>query len=142
MPRNRRQTPGTTVTKLSVVLILTGLMAGAVHLNAQAPKQPETSVLTGSPLGSVTFAHTAHAKTYGAKCENCHHASRTEKPLKTQQEKCTDCHTKVATPPMKTKTQAAFHDPMAKKGVCIDCHAQAAAKGKKVPTKCADCHKK
>ncbi len=121
--------------------LLAALCAGG-SVAAQAPKEPETAVLTGSPLGPVTFAHKAHTKDHGAKCEMCHHASRPEKPLKAEHQKCTDCHTKVATPPMKTKTQAAFHDPMAKKGTCIDCHVQAAAKGKKAPTKCADCHKK
>jgi hypothetical protein len=43
---------------------------------------------------------------------------------------------------MKTATRGAFHDPMAKKGTCVDCHVAEAAKGKKAPTKCADCHKK
>lgn len=43
---------------------------------------------------------------------------------------------------MTTKLQAAFHDPMAKKGTCVDCHVAAAAQGKKVPAKCQDCHKK
>ena len=50
--------------------------------------------------------------------------------------------TKVAAAPMKTKLQAAFHDPMAKKGICADCHVKAVAAGKKAPAKCADCHKK
>jgi DnaJ-class molecular chaperone len=42
---------------------------------------------------------------------------------------------------MKTPTRGAFHDAMAKKGTCIDCHATGAGKGK-APVKCADCHKK
>src|SRR4051812_42463615 len=58
------------------------------------------------------------------------------------QQNCTDCHTKVATAPMKTKTQAAFHNPTATAGICIDCHKTSAAAGKKAPAKCADCHKK
>ena len=112
-------------------------------LQAQAPKAPDTAVLTGSPLGNVTLSHAAHTKDYGAKCADCHHASKPAKPLKGAQEKCTDCHTKTAAPPMTTKLQAAFHDPMAKKGTCVDCHQQALAKGnKKVPAKCGDCHKK
>lgn len=122
--------------------LLAALCAGA-PLAAQAPKEPDTAVLTGSPLGPVTLSHKAHTKEYGAKCENCHHPSKPEKPLKAQHQKCTDCHVKAPVAPMKTKTQAAFHDPMAKKGTCIDCHADAKAKGKtKVPAKCADCHKK
>jgi hypothetical protein len=61
-------------------------------------------------------------------------------PAKVAQQKCSDCHTKAATAPMKTKYQAAFHDPMAKKGMCVDCHAKDTTK--KTPTKCPDYHKK
>ena len=43
---------------------------------------------------------------------------------------------------MKTKLQAAFHNPTAQAGLCIDCHKAENAKGKKAPVKCADCHKK
>ena len=130
-----------------LVLVLGAVVAGAViaggALHAQAPKAPDTVVLPAVPLGNVTLNHTTHTKNNGAKCENCHHASKPEKALKTPQEKCSDCHTKVAAAPMKTKLQGAFHDPMAKKGTCIDCHQAAIAKGnKKAPAKCADCHKK
>ena len=121
-------------------------MAGVFSINtlhAQAPKAPDTAVLSGAPLGAVTLSHAAHTKQYGAKCDNCHHASKPEKPMKGPQEKCSDCHTKTAAAPMKTKLQAAFHDPLAKKGTCIGCHQQAIAKGNtKAPSKCADCHKK
>jgi class III cytochrome C family protein len=121
--------------------LLVALCAGGT-VQAQAPKEPQTAVLSGAPQGPVTFSHQAHTKTYGAKCESCHHPSKAEKPLKSEHQKCTDCHLKVAAAPMKTKTQAAFHDPLAKKGTCVDCHVKAAAAGKKVPVKCADCHKK
>jgi hypothetical protein len=130
---------------LSVFLaaLFAGMVLSAGTLHAQAAKAPDTAVLTGSPLGNVTLSHAAHSKEYGAKCQDCHHPSKPEKAMKGAQEKCTDCHTKVAEAPMKTKLQAAFHDPMAKKGTCIDCHQQAIAKGsKKAPAKCADCHKK
>ena len=131
----------TIVVSVAAVAATGFIMVGAVH--AQAPKAPDTAVLTGSPLGNVTLSHAAHNKTYGAKCEDCHHPSKPEKAMKGPQEKCGDCHTKVAAAPMKTKLQAAFHDPMAKKGTCVDCHQQAIAKGnKKAPAKCADCHKK
>jgi hypothetical protein len=122
-------------------LAVAGVLSAAT-LHAQAAKAPDTVVLTGAPLGNVTLSHKAHTSTYGAKCDNCHHASKPEKPMKAAQQKCTDCHTKAAAAPMKTKLQAAFHDPMAKKGTCIDCHQEAIAKGKKAPAKCADCHKK
>ena len=110
------------------------------QVQAQAAK---TVVLKGSPMGGVKFEHTLHTKDRNIKCDTCHHASKPEKAKTSDYQKCTDCHTKVATAPMKTKTQAAFHDPMAKKGVCVDCHLAENAKGKKAPTsKCADCHKK
>ncbi len=110
-----------------------------------AVKAPDTVVLKGAPAGGVKFDHKKHAGTDQSKCATCHHASKPEKPAKAAQQKCTDCHTKAATAPMKTTTRGAFHDPMAKKGTCIDCHAAEAAKAnKKVPApgKCTDCHKK
>jgi len=150
VPHFRRRTGGITVTISSRIIVasicapflLAAVCAGG-RVSAQTPKEPDSAVLTGAALGPVTFSHKAHTKTYGAKCETCHHPSKPEKALKAEHQKCTECHTKAATPPMKTKTQAAFHDPMAKKGTCVDCHVQSAAKGnKKVPAKCADCHKK
>ena len=122
--------------------VVAGAVVSAGSLQAQAPKGPDTVVLPAVPNGNVTLKHKAHATTYGAKCESCHHASKPEKPGKAANEKCGTCHTKVAAAPMKTKLQAAFHDPMAKKGTCVGCHQEAIAKGKKAPAKCADCHKK
>jgi hypothetical protein len=130
---------------IPAVLCLFVLAGFASIALAQSPKEPNMVILKGSPMGGVKFDHKAHAKDRGIKCETCHHPSKPEKALKAPQEKCTDCHTKVAAAPMKTKTQAAFHDPMAKKGLCADCHQETAAKGKAkkpVPAKCADCHKK
>ena len=113
------------------------------HLYAQAAKPPDSVVLKGSPMGGVKLEHAKHAtKEYGAQCTDCHHASKSEKPLKAPQQKCSECHTKVATAPMKTKYQNAFHDATAKAGTCISCHTKAAAAGKKTPKVCADCHKK
>ena len=110
---------------------------------AQAGKQPDTVILTGAPAGGVKLDHKAHAVTRKIKCEMCHHPSKPEKPLKSKEQKCTDCHTKTATPPMKTTVKLAFHDGMAKKGTCVDCHLKENAAGKtKVPGKCAECHKK
>jgi cytochrome c5 len=112
---------------------------------AQQNKGPETVILKGNPMGGVKFTHAAHQKLVDNKCETCHHASKPERPTKpgAEQQKCSDCHTKTPTAPMKTGVRAAFHDPMAKKGICADCHTQQLAKGNtKVPQKCADCHKK
>ena len=107
---------------------------------ADQPK--DTYILKGAPMGGVKFDHKAHVAAADKKCETCHHASKPEKPSKAAQEACQDCHTSTATPPMKTKAQAAFHDPTAKKGTCIDCHTKVDAAGKKAPTKCTECHKK
>jgi hypothetical protein len=109
----------------------------AVH----AEDVPKVIILKGSPLGAVKFDHAKHIEGK-IECQTCHHASKPEKPMKAEHEACTDCHTKVAQAPMKTKLQAAFHDPMAKKGLCIDCHVKKAAEGVKTPAKCTDCHNK
>lgn len=119
-----------------------GFAIAAPRLSAQAGKAPETVILKGAPLGGVKFNHKQHTAVAGVKCTTCHHASKPEKAMTSENQKCTDCHTKTPTAPMKTATRGAFHDPMAKKGTCIDCHVTEAAKGKKAPTKCADCHKK
>ena len=127
-----------------VVVVMAFLLAGFSAAFAQEKKPPEVVVLKGAPMGGVKFDHKAHSVTNKIKCETCHHASKPEKPLTSPQQACTDCHTKTATPPMKTKLQAAFHNPTAQAGLCIDCHKEEIAKGKKAPApgKCAECHKK
>lgn len=99
-------------------------------------------VLRGSPLGGVRLEHKLHADRAGNTCDTCHHASRPEKPATAPQQACSDCHTKVAVSPMKTKYQAAFHNPTAQSGTCVGCHKAQNAKGKKAPVKCTECHKK
>ncbi len=119
---------------VAVMLMSIGLMAADV----KAPAGPV--VLKGAPMGGVKFDHKAHA---AVKCDTCHHASKPEKALASPQQKCQDCHTKTAAAPMKTKAQAAFHNPTATSGLCIDCHkTDAKAKAANAPTKCAECHKK
>ena len=122
---------------------LSGLVITAVlWSNALAQTAPTAPViLKGAPMGAVKFDHAAHLKVAG-KCVICHHASQPQKPLKSPQEACTDCHTNPATPPVATKLQAAFHNSAATSGLCIDCHKTEDANGKAAPVKCADCHKK
>jgi hypothetical protein len=93
-------------------------------------------------MGGVKFEHKLHVERAAKKCETCHHASKPEKPAKAAQQACTDCHTKPVQAGMKTALQAAFHNPTAQSGSCINCHKQESAQGKKAPLKCADCHKK
>jgi len=99
-------------------------------------------ILRGSALGAVKFDHKLHSLARSTKCETCHHPSRREKPAAALQQACSDCHTKVAIAPMKTKRQAAFHNATAAVGTCIDCHKAENAKGKPTPVKCLGCHKK
>jgi type IV secretory pathway VirB10-like protein len=98
-------------------------------------------ILTGSPLGGVRFEHKLHVARSGNNCVTCHHPSRPEKAASGPQQACSDCHTNAATAPMKTKRQAAFHNPTAQSGLCIDCHKAENAKGKKAPLTCMECHK-
>ena len=134
------------MTRVPRFLLLSAALAFAgaftVSVAAQAPKAPGVVILKGNPQGGVKFDHAAHSKRANEKCEVCHHPSKPEKPMAVKQQKCQDCHTKTATAPMKTGARAAFHDPMAKKGTCVDCHLTEGKAGKKVPAKCADCHKK
>ena len=129
--------------KVSKLLALLGcLVVVMVGISAFAQTAPTAPIiLKGAPLGAVKFDHTAHLKVAG-KCEICHHASKPEKPLKAPQEACTDCHTNPATPPVTTKLQAAFHNPTATAGLCVDCHKKQNASGKAAPVKCAECHQK
>jgi hypothetical protein len=110
---------------------------------AQTPKLPSKDVfILKASLGGVKFEHKKHATERVPSCDVCHHASRPEKPSTLPQQACSACHTTVAAPPMKTKLQAAFHNPTAMQGTCIDCHKAQNAQGKKAPVKCLDCHKK
>lgn len=106
----------------------------------KAPPAPATPpakplVLADSPLGPVTFDHGKHK----LECKTCHHESRPQKPATAAQQACRDCHTKPAQPGMTTVRQAAFHNPSATAGTCIDCHKQ---KGGNAPTACKQCHVK
>ncbi len=114
--------------------------SGKATAQARIPK--DVVILKAAPMGGVKFFHVAHAKDRDITCQTCHHPSRTEKPAQAAQQACSDCHTKTPTPPMKTKLQAAFHNPTATAGTCIDCHKARNTAGKNAPTKCQECHRK
>ena len=99
-------------------------------------------VILKASLGTVRFEHKKHSEDRKIACGTCHHASRPEHAATALQEACGTCHTHTATPPMKTKLQAAFHNPTATAGICIDYHKSENAKGKTAPVKCLECHKK
>ncbi len=123
------------------IAILSTLGIGAMFVLAQG-NAPGVVVIKGNPMGGVKFDHAAHAKAAADKCDTCHHPSRPEMPLKYENQKCQDCHTRTVKLPMKTTSKLAFHDAPAKKGTCIDCHMKEQGSGKKLPLKCAECHKK
>jgi hypothetical protein len=126
----------------SVILSFLFLVVAAATKAADQAKVADVLILKGSPFGPVKFTHKEHADKAGGKCETCHHASKPEKPATAEQQACRDCHTKPPQAGMKTGTQAAFHNPMAKAGTCIDCHVKSNAAGKTAPTTCVKCHNK
>jgi hypothetical protein len=116
------------------------LVAGSfTGLAAQEVTPPDTVVLTGAPLGSVTFLHGTHDQ---AECTSCHHESRPEMPAAESFQPCTACHTQPATAPMTTSLRDAFHDARAQAGLCVDCHTQAAeaTESAEAPVRCTACH--
>ena len=106
---------------------------GSSKAKAKPPSGP--ILLKGAPMGGVKFEHAKHQ----VACENCHHAPREPKPGTAPQAGCRSCHTTPPQPGMKTGKQAAFHNPTAIAGTCIDCHKKS---GGNAPTKCMQCHKK
>ena len=131
--------------KLIVPSVILPFMLLSVMWMAQAADQAkpaDTMILKGSPLGSVKYEHKLHVERVAGKCDGCHHASKPEKPATAAQQACRDCHTKPLPAGMKTSAQAAFHNPMAKAGTCIDCHLKSNAAGKAAPVACAKCHSK
>lgn len=86
-----------------------------------------------SGFGAVKFMHKSHVGEYDVKCEACHHRGRKYLTLEglpqdSKEQPCSDCHTRNPKPPVKTTLQAAFHNPGATAGVCIDCHKAENAK--------------
>jgi len=132
----------------TVLVVLTCVFAialTAAWLQAQTPKEPETVLMKRATIGVVTFEHKLHAHGRKAACETCHHPARAGVPMKTPHQACSTCHTAKPVAPMKTSNRDAYHDAMARKGVCIDCHIELNAKAAKkevAPVRCATCHVK
>jgi hypothetical protein len=122
----------------SAVVLAVGL---SLSMYAQGTA-PDTIILKGAPMGGVKFEHKLHVDRTSNKCEPCHHASRPEKPAKTEQQACADCHTKPVQEGMKTSLQAAYHNTSAQSGTCIGCHKEQNAAGKSAPVRCTECHKR
>jgi hypothetical protein len=126
---------------LVAALLLSG-SAVLAELTAQvAEPEPPDTVLYIAERGNVTFTHGKHLQTYD--CKSCHHESKPEKPLETENQKCSACHTNPAAEPLSTPLTDAFHLTAKREGLCYDCHKEEAGKGtKQVPVLCADCHKR
>ncbi len=127
---------------IAVVLVVGFGILAAQQSAAQKKAPNDVIILKGAPMGGVKFDHKQHQARAESKCTTCHHPSKSEKPSTAAEQACSDCHTTPAAAPMKTKKQAAFHNPTATAGIRIDCHKAENAKGKNAPAKCADCHKK
>lgn len=109
----------------------------AAQQKATEPPGPDT-VVYSPKLGTVTFTHAKHAKL--SECNACHHESRTEQPSTKPHQACGDCHVAQPAGPVTTSRRDAFHNTMARTGICYDCHNKAASKT--APTACGDCHKR
>ena len=118
-----------------ILAVLIGLMLIVAVVAYAAETAPGTVILKGAPMGGVKFEHAKHK----VDCQTCHHPSREPRAASAPQQACTGCHTKPPQPGMKTGKQAAFHNPTATAGTCIDCHKKS---GGAAPTKCVQCHKK
>ena len=119
------------------------LLAGLAAVDSWSQAKPKDEyAMKGGPLGQVKLNHKKHSEELKIKCETCHHLSKPEKPVTEPQMACSNCHVTPAKAPMKTNRMMAFHNPTGTAGTCMDCHKAEAAKGKKSPTKCVDCHKK
>ncbi len=131
---------------LRTIFLLTAAVVSAAQ--AQPAKTSGTEdvkdviILGGGPLGGVKFEHRLHVERDPGQCVVCHHTSKPEKPETKPNQACRDCHTKPLPAGMKTTKQAAFHRSSGQAGLCIDCHKQVNAKGKKSPQKCVECHLK
>ncbi|NJD18645.1 MAG: hypothetical protein FIA95_05090 [Gemmatimonadetes bacterium] len=119
-------------------LILSGsaLVPAALTAQTSTTTGPDSVVFTRR--GTLVFRHAKHAE--ATECVTCHHASKPEKPLASEHQKCTDCHTDPPTPPMTTTLRNAMHDTEAREGLCFSCHNKEAEKGAQVPQRCRDCH--
>jgi hypothetical protein len=129
------------ITILGAIAVCLFFLGAPLHVHGQAQPK-DTVILKGAPMGGVKFEHKLHVERAANKCDVCHHASKPQKPSKQAQEACDDCHTKPPQAGMKTVRQAAYHNPTAKSGTCLDCHIKDNAAGKKSPVKCTECHKK
>lgn len=129
----------------TLVVLACGLAIGVTgaHISAQAGQEPGTVVLKRAPLGGVKFEHKLHAHERKIQCETCHHPERSGVAMKAANQACSTCHATKAIAPMKTSNRDAFHDGLARKGTCIDCHRERNAKAVKAdeaPVRCAGCH--
>lgn len=124
--------------KYTAVVLTFAFLFAVVGVIAAAEKAPDTVTLPAKN-GDVKLDHKKHA---AFKCDVCHHASKPEKALASPHQSCRACHTATVAAPMKTNVRAAFHNPAATAGVCIDCHKKEAAAGKKPAMKCMECHKR
>ncbi len=116
-------------------LIFIMLLFATACVQAATPEIPADKAVIEFPskLGTVTFAHQAHAGLKNVECKTCHHTYPDKSP---EIHDCRDCHTGDAKDAPKTKE--AFHLR------CQGCHKYTVESGEKAGPvkKCKLCHVK
>ena len=120
------------------LLLMSGGFYGVAAQDAEATA-PDTVVMEGSPVGTVTFSHAEHQTM--TDCVTCHHESKPEMPLESRYQPCGECHLDEPQAPMETSRRDAFHDRRGQTGLCITCHKEESSKdGTDAPVQCNACH--
>jgi hypothetical protein len=120
-----------TIIGVLVLVCVFLLSAGTVSAEKKMP-DTVTLKLEGAKLAPVTFSHITHAEKAKINCAVCHHKDKDPK----EAQACKTCHQVDGIKDNAPAAKDAFHKQ------CQTCHKENAAKGVKVPTKCAECHKK
>ncbi len=116
-----------------VSLALLGFLFGSNTVLAQKTA-PDTITLQseGGKFGPVPFPHKTHVEKEKIDCSKCHHKDKNPK----EPAQCKTCHLQKEVKDNASLAKDAFHKN------CVTCHKEMAEKGKKVPVKCTECHKK
>jgi hypothetical protein len=117
------------------ILCLLPILLVVLSTHAMAQKTPPETVTLqseGGKFGVVPFSHKVHAEKEKIDCATCHHKDKDPKAPA----KCSTCHLPKDVKDNAPTSKDAFHKN------CQTCHKDAAAKGKQVPVKCNECHKK
>ena len=117
---------------LSCLAIIAFLVISTVAIAEKTPPETVTLQMEGGKFGVVPFPHKTHVDAEKIDCAKCHHKDKDPKAP----EKCMTCHLAKEVKDNAPLAKDAYHKN------CQTCHKEEAAKGKKAPVKCNECHKK